>query len=337
MASVGFSSYTGVRRFVNAASVTTLLVVVLSVLVSTAAPAQAASTPASDLFVTSPPDPILATPGTVATTTLTVGNIGHNPLNVRIITEEVELLDNGQTRFVEGPDPRFAGRIRIVPNNLSLPARRECTVQVSVNVPRGLPPDNYFLGFLVVPVINAPGLVVQNDIGALVILNVPGRRNPKLTAQYLGLPWMNLSFSDSASGFISAKSVGTSTLEFSTTTEIDGWPAATPNYLTVLPHLLPPGLIRDMPVHVSSWLGLGCYTFHTALVYNLSNRTTAAIALSRTVIVLNPLWLLVIPAIILFSFWRWNRQRRRKSRRRRLHRVTHSSPTFRSVGHASRP
>ena len=310
--------------------------VVLSVLVSTAAPAQVVPVPASDLFVTSPPDPILATPGTVSTATLTVGNIGHNQLNVRIITEEVRLLDNGQTRFVKGLDPRFAGRIRIVPNDLSLPARRERTVQVSVNVPRGLPPDDYFLGFLVVPVINAPGVVVQNDIGALVILNVPGRRNPKLTAQYLGLPWMNLSFSDSASGFIRAKSVGTSTLEFSTTTEIGGWPSATPNYLTVLPHLLPPGLIRDMPVQVSSWLGLGWYTFHTTLVYNLTNRTTAAIVLSRTVIVLNPLWILVIPAIVLFSFWRWKRKRRRKSHRRGLHRVTHSSRALRSIGHALR-
>jgi hypothetical protein len=290
----------------------------------TALPAEAAPGPGADLSVTSPPNPIPATPGTVVTTTLMVGNLGSGPLDVNIITRSVLLLDNGKTRLVAGPDPRFAGRINIVPNTLSLPARQERTVQVSVNMPRGLRPDDYFLGFLVSPVINAPSVSVVNDIGGLVVLDVPGTRNRKLTAHYVGLPRFNISFSASASGIVRAKSVGTSTLQFSTTDEISGWPSPKPSYLMVPAHLLPPGLTRDLPVHVSSWLGLGWYAFHTTLVYDVTDRTTGEVALSRTVIVVNPLWFLVIPVAI--GLWTWRRRRRRKARQRGLHRAGRHSP-----------
>jgi hypothetical protein len=296
----------------------------LSVSLGTASPAGAAPGAGADLFVTSPPDPIPAAPGTVATTTLTVGNIGHGPLDVNIITRSVLLLDNGKTRLMAGPDPRFAGRVSIVPSQLSLPARQERTVQVSVNMPSGLRPDDYFLGFLVSPVINSPSVSVVNDIGGLVVFDVPGPRDRKLTARYLGLPWLNVSMSASASGSVRAKSVGTATLQFSTTEELSGWPSPKPSFLTVPAHLLPPGLTRDMPVHVSSWLGLGWYTFHTTLVYDVTDRTTGEVALSRTVFVLNPLWFLVIPTGI--ALWTWRRRRRRKTRRRGLHRAGRHSP-----------
>jgi uncharacterized membrane protein len=77
-------------------------------------------------------------------------------------------------------------------------------------------------------------------------------------------------------------------------------------------------------VHVSSWLGLGWYTFHTTLVYDVTDRTTGEVALSRTVIVVNPLWFLVIPVAI--GLWTWRRRRRRKARQRGLHRAGRHSP-----------
>jgi len=308
-----------VKGFLGSA---TGLSVALSVLVSTPSPAQAAPGPSADLFVTSPPNPIPAAPGTVASTTLTVGNLGHGPLDVNIITESVQLLDNGHTRLVAGPDPRFAGRVSIVPNHLTLAGRSERQVQVSVNVPQGLKPDDYFLGFLVSPVINSPSVAVVNDIGGLVVLNVPGPRDRKLTAKYIGLPWLHISLSNSAWGIARAKSVGTSTVQYSTTIETNGWPSPKSSYRTVPAHLLPPGLTRDIPVSVSSWLGLGWYTIHTTLVYDRTDQATAEVALSRTVIVLNPLWFLVFPAAAIF--WMWRRRRRRKTRRRGLHRAQHS-------------
>ncbi len=74
-----------------------------------------------------------------------------------------------------------------------------------------------------------------------------------------------------------ATSVGKSTVAFTTTVDTSGWPAAPkPAYVEVDSQLLPPGLSRDIPVHVSSWLGLGWYTFHTTLVYDRTGNATAA-------------------------------------------------------------
>lgn len=348
-------AFRGVRRGAAklVVSLATVLCVVLPVLVSTSGPAEAAKGgSASDLFVTSPPTPITAAPGAVAKATLTVGNVGHSLLDVNIIAAAVKLLDNGGTEFLDHPDPLFAGRVSVVPDTLSLPARTERQVNISVRMPSGLQPNDYFLGFLVAPIINSSSVAVVNDIGALVILDIPGPRNRRLTAQILGLSWLNFSFSSSASGILRAKSIGVATLEFYTTIEITGWPAAKPDYLTVPGHLLPPGLYRDAPLHVSSFLGLGWYTFHATLVYDLSAQTTGEVALSRTVIVLNPLWLLVILALILLGLWIWRRKRRRnrkpdqrdrkldqrdrKPGRRGSHRVTSSSPPAHKRSHASR-
>ncbi len=298
------------------------LLIGLLVPVVLSSPADAATGPSADLFVTSPPDPIPATPGTVAATTLTVGNIGTTPLDVRITNQQVQLLDNGQTRFLEEPDPRFAGRIGIAPNALTLAPRSEQKVSISVTMPNTVPPDDYFLGFLVSPVINSSSVAAVNDIGGLVVLNVPGPRNRKLTAAYVGPSWLNLSLSSSASGVVRVKSVGRSTAQFSTTMEMNGWPTPRVSYLTKPLQLLPPGLSQDIPVHASTWLGIGWYSFHTTLVYNLTDRTTGEVAISRTVVIVNPLWFLVIPAV--FLFWIWRRRRRRQPRPRPRHGVKRS-------------
>lgn len=199
----------------SAVALATILSVVLPVIAVTSVPAGAAKGGSSaDLFVTSPPTPITAAPGAVAKATLTVGNIGHSLLDVSIIAASVKLLDNGGTQFLDHPDPLFAGRVSVVPDTLSLPARTERHVQISVRMPSDLQPNDYFLGFLVSPIINSSSVAVVNDIGALVILDIPGPRSRKLTAQILGLSWLNLSFSSSASGILRAKSVGVATLQF---------------------------------------------------------------------------------------------------------------------------
>ena len=305
-------------------TVSALLVGLLAAVVLSSA-ADAATGPSADLFVTSPPDPIPATPGTVAATTLTVGNIGTTPLEVRITNQQVQLLDNGHTRFLEGVDPQFTGRIGITPNALTLAPRSEQKLNISVSMPKTIPPDDYFVGFLVSPVINSSSVAAVNDIGGLVVLNVPGPRSRQLTAAYVGPSWLNLSLSSSASGVVRVKSVGRSTAQFTTTMEISGWPSPKVSYLTRPLQLLPPGLSQDIPVHASTWLGIGWSSFHTTLVYNLTDRTTGEVAISRTVVIVNPLWFLVIPAVLLF--WMWRRRRRRQPRHQPRHRVTRTEPS----------
>jgi hypothetical protein len=317
MAADGLSRYCRHRQRFRSLIVATILLAVVVPVVTGAPSAASAAAPPIDLFVTSPPDPIPAPLEATATTSLTVGNLGHSELDVTIDTRSVNLLNNGKTRFGAGPDPRFAGRVTVTPSSLSLPARQERTVQVSVNMPAGLPPDDYFLGFLVSPVINSPSVAVVNDVGGLVVLDVPGSRDRRLTAEFVGPSRLNVSLSGSASGFVRATSVGKSALSFTTTVETTGWPSPAPPYVEDSSQILPSGLSRNVPVRVTSWLGLGWYTFHATLVYDRTDQSTGEVTVSRTVFIVNPLWFLVIPVIPML--WMWRKRRRRKNRKRGQH------------------
>jgi hypothetical protein len=94
-------------------------------------------------------------------------------------------------------------------------------------------------------------------------------------------------------GYVRASSVGSSTLQFTSYTLVSGHVAARPAVIMEPAHLLPPGQHWDIPVSWKSWLGLGWYTVHATLVYNVTDQRTADVALSRTIVVINPFWFAV--------------------------------------------
>ena len=289
-----------------------LFVALAAVLLLAVAPSARAS---ADLSVSYPSTPIVVKAGEQTSFTLFVANVGHTAFKVEIVNRRVILLQNGQEQFGTQPDPGFAGRIHISPQTLTLPARREKQVTITVDVPGNLRSDDYFLGFLVSPVVTSSSPVrAVNSVGALVVLNVPGSRKPQLTAQFVGLP--HIVFGDSVKGFVRAKSTGVTTVQFTTDTQITGFVAPRPNVLIDQAHLLPAGLTWDVPVHFTSWLGLGWYTIHATLVYNATPQRTAQVVLSRRIIMINPIWLLVpaglLALVICFVAWRVVRKRRRR-------------------------
>ena len=294
-----------------------LLAVVLVVVASVgaAATAQAASS-SSDLAVSYPPDPIPVKPGAQTTFTLRVADVGKNPMTVTISARQVKLSANGQTQFMDAADPLFAGHTQIVPEQMRLKARQARDVTITVDVPANVGANDYFLGFLVSPVVNGAAVRAVNQVGALVVLDVPGPRETGLSASFVHLP--HIVWSSSVSASVRARSTGVSTLQFTTTTLVSGHVAPRPPYIMEKAHLLPPGLTWDVPVHWSSWLGLGWYTVHTTLVYNVTPQRTGDVVISRTVIVIDPLWLLLpagIVAIVGFFIWRRQRKRRRRTHR----------------------
>jgi hypothetical protein len=265
---------------------------------------------AADLSVTYPATPVQVHPGALATFQLRIGNVGHTPLTVIVSPRKVLLSENGATSFATTPDPMFAGDIHIVPARLALKGRQEKVVTVSVRMPAQLPANDYFLGFLVSPVVTSPAVRAINDVGALVVLDVPGVRAPRLAAWFVHLPHIVLG--SSVKGQVRAKSTGISTLQFTTDTLISGVVAPRPRVIMEPPHLLPPGLYWDVPVAWSSWLGLGWYTVHSTLVYNLTAQRTGEVALSRTVIVIDPLWLVAVAAVIAATLLVVRRRRRKR-------------------------
>jgi hypothetical protein len=285
-------------------------VIELAVLVATPLVAGAGAGAPAALSVTSPAEPVDATPGSPATAMLTVGNLSQGPLPVRVTAVGVQLLDNGKTRLGQSDDPRFAGRVHINPGALTIQARHKATVEITVDVPSGLQPDDYFLGFLVTPILNAPSVTVVNQIGALVVLDVPGPRLRKLTARAIGPPRVRFTFGRSAAGTVRVTNVGAATVPFSATTETQGWPAASQPYRVEPRQVLPPGLSRDTPLHVTTPFGLGWYTIRTTLIYNLTEQTTGQVVVSRRVLVVNPL--LAIPVVVLLASLVWRRRRRQR-------------------------
>jgi hypothetical protein len=289
-----------------------LFVALTAVLVLAVAPSAWAS---ADLSVSYPSTPIVVKAGERTSFTLSVANVGHTPFSVQVVNRHVILLQNGQEQFGTQPDPTFAGRIHVSPQTLLLPGRREKQVTITVDVPGDLRSDDYFLGFLVSPVVTSSQVRAVNSVGALVVLNVPGSRAPKLTAHFVGLP--HISFGGSVKGFVRAKSTGVTTVQFTTDTQVTGFVSPRPNVLIDQAHLLPAGLTWDVPVHFSSWLGLGWYTIRATLVYNATPQSTAQVVLSRTIIMISLIWLLVPAALVAIVAFFVIRRVRRKRRRRR--------------------
>ena len=143
-------------------------------------------------------------------------------------------------------------------------------------------------------------------------LSVASPPAQKLVVSFVGLPSLDFSFDSSATGFVLARSVGEATDELSTVTVIRGWPSAAPDYLTVPPRLLAAGQLREMPVQVESWLGIGRYTIRTTLLSTQSGRAAGEVSLSRTVLIINPLWLLVVVGMAVLPVWGIRRRRKRR-------------------------
>ena len=288
-----------------------LLVATLAVCLALVAPGSAAAS--ADLSVTYPATPLQVHPGALASFQLRIGNVGHTPLTVLVTPRKVLLSEDGATRFAEVPDPLFAGVTRIVPARLTLKGRQEKVVTVSVRMPAQIHADDYFLGFLVSPVITSSAVRAVNDVGALVVLDVPGPRAPRLAAWFVHLPL--IVWASSVKADVRAKSTGISTLQFTTDTLVSGVVAPRPRVIMEPPHLLPPGLYWDVPIGWSSWLGLGWYRVHSTLVYNITPQRTGEVALSRLVIVIDPLWLIALAAITAVIVLLARRRRRRRRRR----------------------
>ncbi len=283
------------------------------------ASATSAAASSSDLSVTYPPDPIPVVPGSRTSFKLLVTNIGPAPLTVGVTAHQVVLADNGRTRFASGPDPRFSSGTTIEPEQFTLAPGHRRDVLVTVLVPKSLTPDDYFLGWLVSPVLTSPAVAAVNEVGALVVLDVPGPRDPRLSATFVGLPSFKLS--GTADGYVQVTSTGTSTVSFTTDTEVSGFVHPSSSVIEEPPRLLPPTLTRDIPVSFSSWLGLGWYTVHSTIVYNVTAQRTGEVALSSTVILIAPYWLalpvLVFAIVAVVAI----RRRRRRARAVKMHSV----------------
>lgn len=262
----------------------------------------------SDLAVSSPAAPVPIQPGQPASTTIMVTDVGQDSISVAVTPQRVLLGDNGVTHFAAQPDPLFTGRVRITPDRFDLAPHTHRPVAIDVDVPAGITPDTYVLGFLVSPVVQSGSVEALNQIGAIVALDVPGPRDRRLIAVF-HLPRFRLS--GSVHGALRASNIGTSALRFSTEASVSGVLVPDSHSLRVKPLLLPTGRFRDVPIAWDAPFGIGWYHAHARVVYNTTDQQTTEVDLSRTVVLVHPLYLLAVVVLIAaLLLRRWRRSRR---------------------------
>ncbi len=287
--------------------------VLFMVLLMFAATAPTAAAASSDLAVSFPAEPIPVEPGDTAKVTLSVADVGSEPLTVTITPSRVRLLDDGQTQFLPTPDPQFAHRIQIVPEEFELKAGQAKQVRIRIETPENLRPDDYYLGFLATPEVTSGQIRTVNAVGALVVLTVPGDRNTSVTATYVDVP--TVSWSASVSGAVRVTNTGKNSLRFTTETVVNGFSKPDPSRIRERAHQLPAGRSRGVPIQWKSTLGIGKYDIQTVVLYNKSSQSNEKVVLTRTVYVIAPYWLAVpagIVALIVFLLVRRSRKQRRR-------------------------
>lgn len=137
------------------------------------------------LAVSVPPDPVPIQAGTRARTLARVINPNGTPVSVTIAGRELSLGNNGKVTVEQAPDKRWRKLVHFPRRELTIPAQSYLDVPLSIQVPRRMPPDLYFIGFLVTPIANASGSVqVINQIGSFITIDVPGPRLRKLKAAF---------------------------------------------------------------------------------------------------------------------------------------------------------
>jgi hypothetical protein len=296
------------------------LVVVAATCLSVAAAAREADAAgakpvggARALAVSVPPDPVPIAAGTTAKTFVRVVN--PNAAAVRVVIESrlLSLLDDGKVAVGAGPDARWERRARFPSGQLTIPAQGYLDIPLTVRVPRRLPPDLYFIGFLVTPVPTRSGSIqVINQIGSFVTIDVPGARMRKLTGRFR-IP--GLIIGSEASGSLRLANVGKASVRFWGENDTTSSPGGKFRQIRLDPSLLPVGRSRSITFSSRPAWPIGLVTITAHITY--PGRTEAAtreMIFHRRVLVISP-WVLIglVLLLLLAAVARWCVSRIRKN------------------------
>jgi hypothetical protein len=268
------------------------------------------------LAVSVPADPVQIGAGTRAKTLVRVVNPNHAPVVVTIASRQLSLGDNGKVSVGSGPDPVWQRRARFPSRELTIPAQGYLDIPLTIRVPRRLPPDLYFIGFLVSPVATQAGaLNVINQIGSFVTIDIPGPRVRKL-AGHFDLPSFVLG--SHVTGTLRIGNIGRAAVRFWGENDITSSPGNTFQQQRLNPSLLPAGRSRLVTVSGKPAWPVGIVTITTHVTYpGRTEAQTKELNYSKRVIVVAP-WVVpaVLGAIVLLvsALW-WTR--RRSTRRKR--------------------
>jgi hypothetical protein len=276
------------------------------------------------IAVSVPADPVSLTPGETAPIPIRVVNPGSAPVTVTVRGEGIDLGDNGTTAFTGRPDPIWAGRTDFPAGDITVPAQHFVDLAITVHVPAQLSPDLYYIGFLVAPVPTVQGaVVVINQIGAFLTINVPGPRVRALAADLStsGFNWWfihidTLVIGDQVDGRLTVDNIGASSVLFYGENDVISAPfGGLPAQQRISRSLLPIGRSRWFAVIAQPAFPIDMATMTDVVTYpDRSGAGTLQIVRTKTILVISP-WVILVVCALLAALGGW---RLRVRRRRRL-------------------
>ena len=261
------------------------------------------------IAVSVPPDPVPVKPGTVTHTLIRVVNPNDRSILVTITSRRLVFGDNGKVALGAGPDPRWRRLAPFPSHEIRLPAQGYRDVPMTVHVPKKIPPDLYFIGFLVTPVPGQTGSIqVINQIGSFLTIDVPGPRERKLVGN-LKLPrWV---FGSHTDGTLALTNAGHASVTYWGETDTSSWPGGALEQSRLPLSLLPVGLSRTIAVTGKPAWPIGLVTITTRITYpGVTEASTRELVFEKRVLVISPWVPIVLGGLLLGVFLAWRLRRR---------------------------
>jgi hypothetical protein len=266
-------------------------------------------------------------PGESAAIPIRVLNPGSEPVVVTVKSEGITLGDNGTTAFTGKPDPLWAARTVFPSGAITIPAQHFVDRTVTVHVPTQIGPDLYYIGFLVSPVPQVSGVVVViNQIGAFLTIDVPGARVRALSADLstIGFNWGpihidTLVIGDHVDGKLTVHNIGPSSVLFYGENDVTSAPiSGSPSQQRIRRSLLPIGRSRWFAVAAQPAFPIDLVTMMDVVTYpDRTGTGTLQIVRAKTVLVISPWVIVVVCALLaLLGGWRLRARHRRRLERR---------------------
>jgi hypothetical protein len=294
--------------------------------VAYAAPAPGAN-PSRSLSVDIPVSPATLSPGGTYQVPIRIINSGFQTFAVTVKGEGIHLKNNGKVSFTNQPDPFWAKYTTFPSGDITIPAQNYVTVPITVRMPVDIKPDFYYIGFLVTPIPTFSGRVILvNQIGDFLVVNVPGPRVMKLSAQltapvaefHLG----SVVIGNEAVGELYVRNAGKTAVTFWGENDVSTAFDSTPTQERFNSELLPIGRSRTRRVSATHVWPIDFVTMKVSVFYyGRTGASTKQVVLTKSVLVIN-LWVIVVACVLVafvvcWLLYAWHRRHRSSSRRRR--------------------
>ncbi len=306
-------------------AVTVIALVMVPLGVLAASSAKPGDGPPRSLAVSVPSDPVTLGSGENAKIQIRIVDPGSTPVTVTVRGEGIDLGDDGTVHFTGEPDPKWQGKVDFPPGDLMVPAMGFVNVPITVRMPASIPPDLYYIGFVVRPVVMATGITVVNQIGAFITIDVPGPRVRNLSGE-LKVPAAALSVSgfntslvigNQVTADLTVRNIGQAAVLFWGETAANAFGDSTVTPRRIDKSLLPIGRQRSLRISARSVWPIDLITVRVTLTYpGKTESATKQIVVTRHILVVNP-WVIVAVCglTVVFVLWRLRVRRRRSAAR----------------------